>query len=210
MDRGAWWATVHRPPRVGHNWVMEHAPKHAGPSLSFKELLIREGRRCRDKGGAVKEQQCSLGRGSRFYLKGHTQQYLWAPSRTKTPNKWRVYYLMKHSSFQREGDSLITTKTPQEARWKEYRPCTHLDLYSNPALEPVLSTSSPNPPSMWTHSFAGMNPLCVMSHLPAKAIKLFFSFSPKSLSSRLNSIPEHRGWVFDISTESIFSEWMNS
>ena len=78
------------PPRVGHNWVMEHAPKHAGPSLSFKELLIREGSRCRDKGRAVKKQQCSLGRGSRFYLKGHSQQYLWAPSRTKTPTKWRM------------------------------------------------------------------------------------------------------------------------
>ena len=36
----------------------------------FKQLLITEGRGCRDKAGAVKKPQ--LGAGSQFLLKGHT------------------------------------------------------------------------------------------------------------------------------------------
>ena len=43
----------------------------------FKQMLIREGRGCRDKGGAVKK-QCSLGAGSLSPLRGYTEQNLWA------------------------------------------------------------------------------------------------------------------------------------
>ena len=35
-------------------------------------LLMREGRGCRNKGGAVKKQKCSLGAGSWFLLKEYT------------------------------------------------------------------------------------------------------------------------------------------
>ena len=44
----------------------------------------------------------------------------------------------------KEPEKLIR-KLP-EARLKEYRPCTHPNLISNPALEPLLWNSSPNPP----------------------------------------------------------------
>ena len=42
------------------------------PKGRFKQLLIREGRGCRDKAGAVKKQQCSLGTESWFCLNGYT------------------------------------------------------------------------------------------------------------------------------------------
>ena len=38
----------------------------------FKQLLIRERRICRNKGGAVKKQYCSLGAGSWLLLKEYT------------------------------------------------------------------------------------------------------------------------------------------
>ena len=47
-----------------------------------------------------------------------------------------------------------------------------------------------------THSFRGMSLLC--PPLPGKAINLFFSISPKTLSPRLDLAPVHRGWVFGI------------
>ena len=42
----------------------------------FKQLLIREGRGCRDNRGAAQEQQCSLGAASWLPLKGCTKQQL--------------------------------------------------------------------------------------------------------------------------------------
>ena len=44
-----------------------------------------------------------------------------------------------------------------------------------------------------THSFEGTNPL--WPPLPGKAIKLFFSTSPKSLSLRFNSVSGYRGQI---------------
>ena len=50
------------------------------PTGRFKQLLIREGKGCRDKGRAVKKRYCSLGKGFWFPFKGYTQQYLGAVS----------------------------------------------------------------------------------------------------------------------------------
>ena len=59
------------------------------PNGRFKQLLIREQRWCRDTGGAVKEQQCSLGAGSWCLLKENTQQYLWGPlQELRPPSRW--------------------------------------------------------------------------------------------------------------------------
>ena len=44
-----------------------------------------------------------------------------------------------------------------------------------------------------THSFEGISPL--WPPLPGKAIKLFFSTSPKTLSLRFNSVSGYRGWI---------------
>lgn len=65
-----------------------------------------------------------------------------------------VNYLMKNSSFQREGDSLITSRTaethqeslPPHQIKGIHRPYTMLILVSNPDLEPLLQNSSLNPP----------------------------------------------------------------
>ena len=52
--------------------------------------------------------------------------------------------------------------------------------------------------SSWveTHRFGGKEPLCPI--LPHKAIKLFFSTSPKTLFLRGNSAQVYRGWDFGI------------
>ena len=47
-----------------------------------------------------------------------------------------------------------------------------------------------------THSFEGTSPLC--PPLPGKAIKLFFSTSPKTLSLRFDLAPAHRDQAFMI------------
>ena len=44
-----------------------------------------------------------------------------------------------------------------------------------------------------THSFEGISPL--WPPLPGKAIKLFFSTSPKTLSLRNNSVSGYRGQI---------------
>ena len=44
-----------------------------------------------------------------------------------------------------------------------------------------------------THRLKGISPLC--PPLPGKAIKLFFSASPKTLSLRFNPAPVYRGWI---------------
>ena len=110
-----------------------------------------------------------------------------------------VNHLMKHSSFQREGYSLITSRTTEahqaHSRLKECRPCTYPDPYQQPhpwttAIELTKS------PQVGTHSFEDMSLLC--PPLPGKAIKLFFSTSPQTLSLRFNSALLHRGRVFGI------------
>ena len=60
------------------------------PKCRFKQLLIREGRGCRDQGRAVKKQQCSLGAGS-WLPSRDTQNNTFALfCRTKAPTKWKM------------------------------------------------------------------------------------------------------------------------
>ena len=56
-----------------------------------------------------------------------------------------VNYLMEHSSLQREGHSLITSRTTEaceeiiwETRLKECRHCTYSNFTSNLTIEPLL------------------------------------------------------------------------
>ena len=102
--------------------------------------------------------------------------------------------------FQREGHSSITLRTTdhETTRWqkisglKECRPCRHPDPYQQ-HCPLTITLLNPHTPGVGTHSFEGISPL--WSPLPDKAIKLFFSTLPKTLSLRFNSVPVYRGWI---------------
>ena len=63
-------------------------------------------------------------------------------------------------------------------------------------LNHYYKSSSSNPPGLGHTVFQGRSPLC--PPFPGKAIKLFFPTSPKTLSSRFDLGPVHRGWVFSV------------
>ena len=84
-------------------------------------------------------------------------------------------------------------RRPLEAR--SIGPIHTLILTCNLNLALLLWKFSPNPPG-WGLSFQGQKP--TVSPLSDKAIKLFSSTPPKTLSLRFNSTPVHRGWVFSI------------
>ena len=115
--------------------------------------------------------------------------------RSKSPNKRKMKYLMRHSSFQKEGHSLITSRATETDEGS-----AHSNLISNPTLEPLL-WNSPHPPGLGPTVFEGTSLLC--PHLPGKSIKLFFSTSLKTLSLRFKLAPVYRGRVFGITTEPI-------
>ena len=117
-----------------------------------------------------------------------------------------VNYLMKHSSFQKKGHSLITWKTTEALSgdhlrldWRNIGLVHTSILIRNLALKTIAIKLTK---SFWAgHTvFEGLSPLC--SLLPGKAIKLFFSPSSKILSPRFNSVLVHRGQVLATGRES--------
>ena len=102
-------------------WSMHtcmHAHKHAGPSLSSKaqvQRVVNQGREEMQRQG-WSSQETTVQPGERILVPPqgtHTTVSELFPELKPPPNE-RHNYLMKYSSFQRRGDSLITTKTPQE------------------------------------------------------------------------------------------------
>ena len=100
-----------------------------------------------------------------------------------------VNYLMKH----------IPEKVPvahhhlrPDDLWVEGMRALHPDPYQRPHPWTIWLLPAP-PPQVGIHSFEGINPLC--PPLPGKAIKLFFSTSPKTLSPRFNSVSGSRGRI---------------
>ena len=91
-------------------------------------------------------------------------------------------------TLQRECHSLITPenhRTHKEAYWgliEKMKPCTPPDHYQQSPLLNIAIKLSPNPPRVETHHFEGRSWLC--PPLLGKAIKLFFSMSPQTLSLR--------------------------
>ena len=114
-----------------------------------------------------------------------------------------VNYLMKHSSFQRKGHSLITSRTTeahQETTWGQIEGMQALhtpwSLAATPPSNHCYKTSH-QIPSGWGHTvFEGTSPW--RPPLPGKAITLFFPTSPETLSPRLDLAQVHRGRVFSI------------
>ena len=95
------------------------------------------------------------------------------------------------------GQITETRAAHQEAtcsQFKVCRPCTHPDPCQQILLWTIARKLLTNIPPGWNTWFLrGMSLLC--SPLPGKAIKLFLSTSPKTLSLWFNLVLVHRGWV---------------
>lgn len=115
-----------------------------------------------------------------------------------------VNYLMKHSSFQRKSqfDNLQKPqkpiRRPPGARLKECRPCRTLVLFSNLALELLLKTLCQTNSLGGDRGFLGRNHL--WPPLPGRAIRPFFSASPKTLISEIQSGIGAQSPTFSINT----------
>ena len=120
-------------------------------------MLIREGKRCRDKGGTARKRYRSLGVLSWFCLKGYTQKYLGVLYRTKTPNRWKVlaFFILEK-----------TTKGVQA-----------LHITSSWSAEPslMLGSSPPNPPRFAHIVLRGRSLLCPPPWQSNNAILFYFT-----------------------------------
>lgn len=116
---------------------------------------------------------------------------------TKNPQQkedaqWSILHSREATAWwTREPQKLI--RRPPEAWLKNTRPTYTMNLISNPALEPLLWTSSPNPLRLGHTVFEGMSSLC--PPLPGRAIKLFFLLQPKLYLQDSSSALVHRGRV---------------
>ena len=101
-----------------------------------------------------------------------------------------VNFLIKHSSFQTEGQSLVTLRTTeahQETAGDQIK-----EMQALHTLRPLSATlplnhcyETPHQVFLgWDTQFSGTSLL--WPPLPSKAIKLFFSNSPETLSLRFN------------------------
>ena len=98
-------------------------------------------------------------------------------------------YLMKYSTFQREGHSLITlriTDTPQKTTWNQIKGTQAIGTPWFKATQPLNHCYKTPHQSLlgWDTVFEGTSPL--FSPLLGKAIKLFLSIWSKTLSLRFN------------------------
>ena len=87
---------------------------------------------------------------------------------------------------------IFSLKKTKKARLKDCRPYRHPDPYQqlHPGTVAIKLLAKPS-------SLSGHSPWC--PPLPGKAIKLFFSTSPKTLSLRFDSVSVYRDRVFSIS-----------
>ena len=115
-----------------------------------------------------------------------------------------VNYLMKHSSFQRESHSLITSKTTeahQETTWGQIKGVQALHApWSFSATLPLNCCYKTlcQTPLGGDRGFLGRNHL--WPPLPGRAIRPFFSTSPKTLISEIQSGIGAQSPTFSINT----------
>ena len=156
-------------------------------------MLIREGRRCRDKRGNVKRNNSSaLGQGPgspsrdthndtfelfcRYWNSHQVEKVLYGAHKHVDPRPVGTRRLVMLASTH------LTTNPSEE--------CPRAD---HALFEPLLENSS-LPLQVGTHSFEGISQL--WTPLPGKAIKLFFFTSPKTLSPRFNLVSGYKNWIW--------------
>ena len=112
----------------------------ASATLTFPEL---QRRRSRDQAEAVKKQQCSLGAGSWFPLKGYTEQYLRALLQNGNPRQMEgVNYLMNILCSRQKVKGAIASRTTRPVLgtspqlWRRIKLASTLILTCDPIFHP--------------------------------------------------------------------------
>ena len=124
----------------------------------------------RDKGETVRKHQHSQGPG---------------PPGTKAPSKWQMsaFFIPEKTTrgeIKGTKEAHQEIKRSPETRLEECRPCTRRTVSATLPLNHCNKNSSPNPPRLRHTASKDNSPLCPL--LPGKAIQLFFSILPKTLS----------------------------
>ena len=167
------------------------------PRGRFKQLLIREGRGCkaREKPTVKRNNSAALGQGPSSPSRDTHKISLSCFVDTETPTRWEKLSV-------KDGVLPTSTETPDrlepEGWWCRLpltSPPTHqknVHKRITPSLNHYYKTPH-YPLQVGTHSFEGISLL--WPPLPGKAIKLFFSASPKTLSLRFNLVSGSRGLI---------------
>ena len=144
LNRTLWGSWEWKPFCVPHFLFVGNRLQPPWPSLSSRgqvqRVANRDGRGCRDE-SCIKKRQCRLGAGARFCLKGYTW-YLWTRLQNWNFQQVGDVNLMKHSSFQKEGHSLITSRTRdayQETTWGQIKEMQ----WKSKLLSPVWLSATP-------------------------------------------------------------------
>ena len=151
----------------------------------FKQFLFREGRGYRVKGGTVKGNSEVL------------RQCLGSPSKDILNNIFELFCRYWNPHQVGEVNCIYCQLKPEG--WWCWLPLASPPVNQKNAHElimPSLNHCYKNPCfplQVGTDRFEGIILLC--PPLPAKAVKLFFSTSLKTLSLRFNSVSRYRGWI---------------
>ena len=169
------------------------------PASGFKQLLIREGRGCRDKGGTVKKKKKKntivqpWGRGLVSPQGIHITISLSCFADTETSTRWEKLTACcpqahrPQTGWNRKVDDA-------DDRLPHHQPIRRMSRsWSRPLWTMTIKLLTTYHLQVGTHSFEGISLLWPL--LPGKAIKLFFSTSPQTLSPRFNSVSGYRGHI---------------
>ena len=165
------------------------------PKGRFKQLLITDGKGCRDREEQSRNNSVVLGHclGStlRDIYNSIFEIYI-----TETPTQWKMFQQKGYSSIILQTTDHKTTWSLASGSledWKDCRPCMHQNSYQQPC--PLLNYKTHNllHPRLGYTIFEGTSLQC--PPLSDKAIKLFVSTSPKTLPPRFDSALVYRGQV---------------
>ena len=153
------------------------------PKVRFKQLLIREGRGCRNQGGAVQRLQCSLRAGPGASSRNTHNNIFELSCRTKTPTNWKVLTTWWSSFHCRKEGPLEQVVGPLNTSFeRKHKLESTLILICGPIFHFPNYKPLPNL-SQRGHSLQGISLL--WPPLPGKAVKLSFSFTQNTVSAFL-------------------------
>ena len=136
------------------------------------------------------------GRVTGLYQRTHTTTALRCFAETEKPSRWEKSTINevccpKLADPRQVGARRLLMLTP-----------TYLTASPQKDVHELIvpSQNSSLPASRWgTHSFEGIHPMC--PSLPGKALKLFFSTSPRALSWRFTPVAGYRGQLWQIQVQ---------
>ena len=107
MDRGAWWAAVHgvAKSRTRLNDKHTKSRQEHWSGLPFPSAGDLPNPGIKPRSPALQEVL--------YHCATWKVAYKKSTYKRKSPKKWKMKYLTRHSSFQREGHSLISSRTTE-------------------------------------------------------------------------------------------------